>query len=250
MSDFKKQLDSLAASLLDSENEILVWAEEMDDQKVLDMAAMTLVKAAKALEDVRRLADKKFDFEMEVEAESISPVDVEALAALAQEFDSSGDEFLQKEAAVIDQLLINFAQRGLKAKAESEAEKELARLRSEYRAKERDKKYKEPKEAYDKDTKASEAAKAIKKQVKEFRPLEAPLSTRYCPDHPGAMVVRVGDGTYQCSIDKKLIPYQEGFTTEKGNKIPGTSVANQTQSLSDRKLEETHFSTRETKLAE
>jgi hypothetical protein len=248
MSNLKKQIASLTESLLDAENEILVWAEETDNNKVLAHAANVLVKAARALEEVSALTEKKLDYEMSVEAGSIHPRDIESLAALAAEFDASDDEFLQKQAAVIDQLLINFAQKGLKSEAESAEEKELAKLRAKYRAESSDECYKGPREEHEKDIKAAEAVKAIKDQVKEYRPLETALSTRYCPDHPGSQVRRVGDNVYQCALDKKIYNYKEGFTTEKGNKVPGTDVANQTQNLGDRKLEEMSFSTRENRL--
>lgn len=250
MSNLKKQIESLTESLLDSENEVLVWAEETDNPKLLAHAAVILVKAASALREVSSLAQKKLDFEMSVEAGSIHPADVESLAALATEFDASDDEFLQKQAAVIDQLLINFAQRGLKSEAETADEKELAKLRAEYRAKSSEQCYDDPRKEHEKDIKAAEAVKAIRSQVKEFRPLEAALSTRYCPDHPGSQVRRIGDYSYQCALDKKIYNYQEGFTTEKGNKVPGTDVARQTQNLGDRALEEMSFSTREARLGD
>lgn len=248
MSNLKKQIESLTESLLDSENEVIVWAEETDNPKVLAHAAHVLVKAAGALKEVSALTEKKLDYEMSVEAGSIHPRDIESLAALAAEFDASDDEFLQKQAAVIDQLLINFAQRGLKSEAETAEEKELAKLRAKYRAESSDECYKGPREEHEKDIKAAEAIKAIKNQVKEYRPLQTALSTRYCPDHPGTQVRRVGDNVYQCALDKKLYNYKEGFTTEKGNKVPGTDVANQTQNLGDRILEQMSFSTRESKL--
>lgn len=248
MSNLKKQLESLTKSLLDNENEVLVWAEKTDNPKLLAYTASVLVKAANTLKEVSSLTDKKLDFEMAVEAESIHPTDLDGLVALANEFDASDDEFLQKQAAVIDQLIINFAQKGLRVQAETDAEKELAKLRAEYRTKASEKCYKEPKEIHEKNINATEAIKAIKNQVKEYRPLETSLSTRYCPDHPGVQVRRVGDYSYQCALDKKIYNYQEGFTTEKGNKVPGTDVSNQTQNLGNRALEEMSFSTREARL--
>ena len=56
------------------------------------------------------------------------------------------------------------------------------------------KKYHDPKEELDKMNKISDSQKAIDKSqmTKEYRILEAPLSTRYCPDHAGAQITRVG----------------------------------------------------------
>lgn len=249
MSNFKTQLEEVTKSLLNSDNELFVWAADTNNDELLHAAAMASVRAALALKDVERLMDDKLDFDMNVEAYSIHPEDIDSLAALANEFDASDDEFLQKQAAVIDQLLINFAQRNLKALAESEEEAELAKLRAEYRAKARDKSYSWPKEEHEKDIKSAESVKLIKDQIKEYRPLEASLSTRYCPDHPGNQVRRVGDCIYQCALDKKLYNYQEGFTTMKGNSVPGGDVTNQTRNLGDRAVEEMHFSTRESKLS-
>lgn len=248
MSDLKKQIESLSKLFLNRDNELLVWAEQTDNPKLLDHVASILVRAANVLQSVEVAVDKKLEFEMAVEADSIHPADIDGLAALSAEFDASDDEFLQKQAAVIDQLLINFAERGLRAQAESAEEKELAKLRAKYRAESSEECYKGPRKDLERDIKAADAIKAIKSQVKEYRPLQASLSTRYCPDHPGSQVRRIGDNIYQCALDKKIYNYREGFTTERGNKVPGTDVANQTQSLGDRALEGMSFSTRENRL--
>ena len=96
--------------------------------------------------------------------------------------------------------------------------------------------------------KVADSIKAIDNSIKEYRPLEAPLSTRTCPDHPGAQIARVGEDTYQCSLDKKVYNYKGGFTTMKGNVIPGGDVSAQTQALGDRAIEHMSFDTRESKL--
>lgn len=54
------------------------------------------------------------------------------------------------------------------------------------------------------------------------------LSTRYCPEHIGAAVSRVGESTYQCSIDGAIFNYETGWTDHDGNEHPGGSVAAQT----------------------
>ena len=137
----------------------------------------------------------------------------------------------------------------MKVEAESADEKELAKLRVKYRAEASEKSYKEPGRVHEKDIRAADAVKAIRDQVRSYRPLETALSTRYCPDHPGNQVRRIADYVYQCGLDKKIYNYQEGFTTEKGNKVPGSDVARQSYSLGDRALEEMHFTTRESKLS-
>lgn len=54
------------------------------------------------------------------------------------------------------------------------------------------------------------------------------LSTRYCPEHVGVPVYRVGESTYQCSMDGAIFNYETGWTDFDGNEHPGGSVAAQT----------------------
>ena len=68
---------------------------------------------------------------------------------------------------------------------------------------------------------------------KELRPLQAPLSTRSCPDHPGVSLVRISDGLFYCPLNGKQYDYNSGYVTEKGNRVPGTSVKNQNDQLND-----------------
>jgi len=250
MSELKNILTRVADVLLQENSELTVWAEENGNDELLSYATLVQAKAAKAIQEVIKLADVKMNFDLAVEADSVHPKDIEELAEVAAQFDASDDPFLQKQAAVIDQLLINFAQKGLRSMAESDDDKELAKLRAEYRAKASEKCYKGPKEIHEKDIRAAEAIKAIKDQIKEYRPMETALSTRYCPDHPGNQVRRIADYTYQCGLDKKIYNYQEGFTTEKGNKVPGSAVSRQTQHLGGRALEEMHFATRQARLGD
>jgi len=54
------------------------------------------------------------------------------------------------------------------------------------------------------------------------------LSTRYCPEHVGVPVSRVGESTYQCSLDGAIFNYETGWTDHDGNEHPGGSLAAQT----------------------
>lgn len=54
------------------------------------------------------------------------------------------------------------------------------------------------------------------------------LTTRYCPEHPGASIKRIDEATFQCPLDNKIYNYEVGFSTINGNVIPGTSVSGQT----------------------
>lgn len=55
-----------------------------------------------------------------------------------------------------------------------------------------------------------------------------PLSSRYCPDHIGVQMIRIGENTYQCPLDGKEYDYQSGFINYKGEQVLGGSVTMQT----------------------
>jgi hypothetical protein len=67
--------------------------------------------------------------------------------------------------------------------------------------------------------------------AKQYTIMEAPLSTRYCPDHPGVPLMRVGDHQAQCELDKKIYNYETGYTLNNGSKVPGGDVSQQTAVL-------------------
>ena len=81
--------------------------------------------------------------------------------------------------------------------------------------------------------KVVESQKAIQQSqmTKQYRIMEAPLSSRYCPDHPGTQIARVGEHMWQCELDKKTYNFENGFELNNGSKVPGGDVANQTQVL-------------------
>lgn len=179
----------------------------------------------------------------------ITPESLTEMAAIASEFDKTGDPLLMKQAQVLDEILLTIgAQKTAITVAKKIQDEEIARLKAKIAKEESDKDpYTVVKKFHDKDNHVAEAQEAIKK-IKEYRPLESPLSTRTCPDHPGAQMTRVAEGTYQCSLDRGIYNYNNGYTTMKGNKIPGGDVSNQTQVLHDRPNEFTSFETRESKL--
>lgn len=228
-----------------SEHPLLVKAEESGSEAIIDIIASTLTKATFAIDD----AIEKIEKVAELANGELDEEALEEMAAIATEFDKSGDPLLMKQASVLDQILLTIgAPKGAKDAFKLAEDKEIEKLREKYRAEALEKSYKESKVEHDKDNKVSDAAKAISDSIKEYRPLEASLSARTCPDHPGAQMQRVADYTYQCSLDKKVYNYQSGFTTMKGNKVPGTDIAAQTQSLGDRASEHMSFDTRESKL--
>jgi len=244
----KNKLQDLYDELTSHDNEILVLAEESNNPALLEVVAYNLGYAAESIKNAINDAEHFQDLKKKSE-EVLTHDKIDELAAFATDLDMSCDEELQSKAAVIDQLLLNMGVKKTFEQVEKSAqEEEIAKLREKYREKSLERPYNFPSEELDRDIKSAEAVKAIKDTIKEYRPMETALSTRYCPDHPGTSVMRVADDTYQCPLDKSIYNYREGFTTMKGNKVPGTDVQNQTQNLGDRNLEEMNFSTRESKL--
>ena len=72
------------------------------------------------------------------------------------------------------------------------------------------------------------------------------LRSRYCPEHPGDQMGRVGEDVYQCSRDGKLFNWQSGFDTADGQHYDGGSVAGQTPDSSGYGIPHRVFDSRET----
>ncbi len=223
------KLLAMASWLESPDNDLLVTAEK-DGEKSLLLVADALVNASLLL---KKAAEELSDQSPELTSEKL-----EDLAALADIFDKSNDDFLKKQASVLDEILLTIsAPKNALAQAK---EKENSRIE------ELKKKYNLAKDGLDQE-KIADSEKAIKDSPagKVYRPLEAPLSTRTCPDHPGAQVGRVGEHSWQCSLDKKIYNFDIGFETLKGNKVPGGNVESQTP---QREEYHTTFDTRESKL--
>ena len=228
----KQGLDKLAQDLVSADNDLMKLAEETSDQSALEIVAQSLFCAgqliAQASEEIERLSYKSTQLDLKT---------LQEMSIIAEEFDKSGDPILQKQSLVLDQILINMANSSenlsLKNAAaplnHTENSKELYDLSKNM------KKYFE----------AEKMAKAVKDQIKQYRPMEAALLTRSCPDHPGAQIQRLEDAKYQCSLDGKIYDFREGFTTMKGNKIPGGTVDEQTKTMYETVNRDISFSTRE-----
>jgi hypothetical protein len=221
----------VASWLEDSENDLLVNAEF--DDNCLSVVASALVKAADALKDGAEEVSK-------VEPNGLSSEQLDEIAAVAEAFDESEDDLLRKQASVLDEILLTLAApRGSSSAYRRMEDDRIEQLK---------KKYKDVKPYQDELNKVSDSIKAIESSpyYKQYRPLEAPLSSRYCPDHPGALIARVGEHTWQCVLDKKVYNYDSGFKTLQGNTVPGGTVEEQTPTH----MEESHtvFDTRESKL--
>lgn len=232
-------LNSLADSLENADNDILVNAES--NPHFIEIVAGALISAAAI---IRNAAEEVNDFGPEISAD-----DLDEMAAIAEEYDSSGDPALQKVAAVIDELLISISSdKDAISRFKAAQDSEIDRLRDKYRGEQRDVVYSNANEVHHQEYEKGSGGnpeQAINKGVKQYRPLAAPLSTRCCPEHPGEQMMRIADSVYQCNLDKQIYNYEAGYTTMAGNQIPGTGVSNQTSHFNDLAPEHTNFSTRE-----
>lgn len=233
-------LIAMANDLANEDSEVLQLAEYHDVS--LEKAAEGLLRAANEL---RKSAAEIEEIEPEEDLREPSEL-LKDLTTIAQELDDSGDPVLQKRASVLDEILLTFGRPNGSLEAIKNADDaEIEKLRDKYREQNVDKAWKAPKEALDKQNNREQTEKAVREQVKTYEPLEAPLQSRYCPDHAGVPMMRLADYTYQCALDKKVYNYQSGYTTMKGNKIPGTDVAQQTMDFSFRSQPHSVFDNRE-----
>jgi hypothetical protein len=207
-------LNSIASWLESPNNEALLLSEY--DEECSKIVAENCVLAAALLKNA---AEQVEDIEPPPPS-NITPESIEELAKIANAFDQSGFEDLIKQASVIDELLLTIA-------SPPNAYAERKDLQ-ESRIKDLQERYNTPK-----DKKIVESEKAINKSnmTKEYKVLEAPLSTRYCPDHAGVQVARTGQHEWQCSLDKKIYNFDNGFDLANGDHVPGGSVSEQTIGL-------------------
>lgn len=213
-------LNAMAAWLESPTNEALLLAEE--DEKCMKVVAESCVLAAALL----KRAAEEVDGMEPAEPSQITPESIEEIAALASALDSSNDPRLKKQASVLDELLLTIA-----APPGALAEKRAA---DDYRIEELRKKYEGPRKELHALQGNADTLKAIDKSnmTKQYKILEAPLSSRYCPDHPGAQISRVGEHMWQCELDKKTYNFETGFELQNGDKVPGGDVAAQTSGIS------------------
>lgn len=196
------------------DNELLIEASD----EHLDSLALSLVQASDILKEVA----EEIKATEPVTQSLITLESLDEMAALATSFDESGDELLEKQAAVLDEILLTLSTpKDYTFNFKKAEDDKINTLK---------KKYKSPKEELDENIGVKEALDALKKSptFKTYRPLEASLSSRTCFDHPGAQLARIAEGTWQCSLDHKVYNYDTGFTTLHGDKIGGGSVSEQT----------------------
>jgi len=209
-------LTAIASWLESPENEALMLAEY--DDKCLEAVAETCCAAAEIL----RMGAEQADLIEPPTETSLTPEKLDHLNSIISAFDRSGDADLKKTADVMDDLLLTLA--SPPDWASNYKLTEWNRLEA-------------LKQTYDDTRKQThelagvkESAKAIDKSpmFKEVRIMDHALKTRTCPDHAGAQMARVGENQYQCSLDGKVFNYSNGYTTERGEHVPGESVSAQT----------------------
>lgn len=212
-------LQSIAAWLESPNNEALLLAET--DEECAAVVAESCVLAAQLLKTAADQVDV-----MEPPSESlITPESIQEIADLAAALDSSNNPILKKQASVLDELLLSVA-------APPNAYAERKDLQ-EQRLVELKKKYQDVGKDLHETNKIADSEKAIEKSdmIKRMRIMEAPLSSRYCPDHPGVQIGRIGEHMWQCELDKKSYNFETGFELNNGTKVPGGDVAQQTQGV-------------------
>jgi hypothetical protein len=236
------------ADWLDSEDNEALIASEHDD-KCLQITAQGLVSAAKAL---RKTAS-------EVDAVEVAPEDVftfadlEEMATIASEFDSSEDENIRKKAAMIDDVIMIIAADPRKfVEQKIVAAGKIQEYRNELRkARERMKKSEEERKGeLARINRLDEVEKILDKsdvyKIDEESKLgrQMPLRSRHCPDHAGVMLMRLTDDEFQCPMDKKIYNFRDGYTKENGTHVPGRSVGEQSQLRGQYRNQYTVYDTR------
>lgn len=236
------ELESLKKKVID--NTYLLFSYKDDENPIIQSIVIEgLRKAGSFLEDFYSIIIEESQANV-----SVTPENLEDLASLASELDKIGDPWLTKQAAVLDEILLTIgADKADVTAARHAQDEEILRIKSLAGKEEINNPYTAAKAAHDKFNQVAETKKVLDK-VKTYRPMEAILSTRTCPDHPGAQMARIGESTYQCSLDKGIYNHENGYTTMNGNHVPGGDISNQTQELHDRPNEFTSFDTRESKL--
>lgn len=232
-------LRELANKLEKNSDELLVNASRKNPE-VFEKVATAVAAASTLLEDVADDMDANADHSMTEQQWD------EAVATI-KAFRETGDDFLKKHASVMEEILLSIgAQKNAAKESRKATEDEINRLRAERRRSRMEEAYIKPRDEHHDMWNSKAQAKAVEQQVKRYVPLEAPLQTRYPPDRPGGQMTRISDHVYQDITTGIIYDYKAGYTTQKGNKIPGGSVENQTRQLGDYRNQSTSlFETRE-----
>lgn len=221
----KGMLKILSAALDDN----VICVELFDDGEKFAEIVATAEEAVSKLNAVELPEDISATVAF-VDPTAVLPKQVSKMGAVADVLDTSADSLMTKQASVLDELLLSIsAPAGAFDNIKAAQAKQIDTIKQLY---------KEPNEKIHESYGAEDAKKAIQKSeyFKELRPLEAELSTRYCPDHPGTPIGRVGTAQWQCALDHKVYDFESGFTDERGRKHPpggAPAVAEQTKRTND-----------------
>lgn len=69
-----------------------------------------------------------------------------------------------------------------------------------------------------------ETIEKVERKYSEVAPVAPSMSTRGCPDHHGAQMKRVAEGTFQCELDGRMYNWNQGFKDYSGNAYPGAPI--------------------------
>ncbi len=220
------ELRVLARKLEKNSDDLLINASHKGPE-TFEKVATAVAAASTLLESVADDMEAKAEFRM---TEQQFDEMVETIKA----FNESGDDLLKKQASVMEELLLSIAApKNAAQQVRKVTEDEVNRLREERRRARGEEAYIKPRQEHHDMWNSAAQAKAVEQQVKRYVPLEAPLQTRYPPDRPGGQMTRITDHVYQDIVTGIIYDYKAGYTTQKGNKIPGGSVENQTRQLGD-----------------
>lgn len=64
----------------------------------------------------------------------------------------------------------------------------------------------------------------VERKYPEMAAVAPSLSTRGCPDHHGAQMKRVAEGTFQCELDGRMYNWNQGFKDYSGNVFPAAPI--------------------------
>lgn len=212
-----EQLSIVGEWLDNTENETLMQAEEGSSEVCLDVVARALVQAGTIL---KQAAEEIAAIEPSLET-VITPEKLDEMAALATEFESSGDEMLIRQANLLDDILLTLGDSSGALMQAKKAESDRIEILK--------KRYRETYESQKEVDGIKEAEKAIAKApiMKEYH-RDHTLSARHCIEHPGVSLMKEGEN-WKCPLDGKSFNWEEGFKLENGNKVPPGSVQGQSQ---------------------
>lgn len=236
-------LDTLYALLTHFNNEKHKAAMEIHREKDLGLEKSSYGYLEVKINNINSMLNAINFFIKQKETESLDDV-----GKLASILDQSEDVSLAKVASVLDEILLTIAKpknaiESIKLAEESEIEK----LRIKYKTPSPDL-FTIGNEKKEKLT--EEYTKEIEDKIKKYKPNEAPLSARTCPDHQSIMLQRVGDHTVQCPLDRKIYNYDAGYTLMDGSVVPGSAVQGQTDFSNSSDSQHVSFSNRQDKLNE